>query len=278
LFTPQSLSDADRGQRLNKRLPGLMRGLARRYSDWNWGWRVDIALRYVPVERALAGAGLLSADARMLDVGCGSKGGLTSYVPARTIGVDLHFNLGRVRRHERVTPLVGSGLALPLAAGSFDAVLCMDTLEHLAPAGRRALLAELFRVVRDRGLVIAGAPCGEDARAAELRIDAAYRLKTGQDHPWLAEHLAHEPLTRDSLRALMQTAASRRFAHFELELVPNTSLWLWELLQQEGGLRHLHRPLLQPLWPLIRNLHEPPVYRQVAVVRVAGKNLNSATN
>ncbi|MCB0240850.1 MAG: hypothetical protein KDH08_19925, partial [Anaerolineae bacterium] len=93
------LQDTDRGQRLSGRLPGPLRGLARRYSDWNYGWQLDIALRYVPVAAALAEEGWLRSNAVILDVGCGSKGGVTSYVPVRTVGVDLSFNEARVRRH-----------------------------------------------------------------------------------------------------------------------------------------------------------------------------------
>ena len=109
--------------------------LARRYSDWNYGWQADIALRYVPVAKyagppRLPRSSETSEVGRMcrqtsevsedlggrgviLDVGCGSKGGVTSYLPLRTVGVDLAFNVGRIRRHPAVTPVVGSGLALP---------------------------------------------------------------------------------------------------------------------------------------------------------------------
>ena len=54
-------------------------------------------------------------------------------------------------------------------------------------------MAELFRVVADDGLVIAGAPCGVEARQVEEAINARYRQRTGHNHPWLVEHLEHEP-------------------------------------------------------------------------------------
>lgn len=273
------LSEADRGQRLSRNLPAPLRRLARRYSDWNFGWQADIALRYVPVADALSRrlprfseTSEVEREAEriagvVLDVGCGSKGGVTSYVPVRTVGVDLAFNVGRIRRHPAVTPVLGSGLALPIANASVDVALCMDTLEHLAPAERSQLVAELFRVVVDRGMVIAGAPCGLEARQVEEAVNARYRERTGRDHPWLAEHLEHEPLTPQALAELMVSAASRRFARFDLELVPNTNLALWRRLQEQGALRHVHRLLFQPLWPFIRNRHELPAYRQVCIVR-----------
>jgi len=268
-----ALSEADRGQRLSGNLPVPLRRLARRYSDWNYGWQADIALRYVPVADALTyrppSRPRRSSETSevFLDVGCGSKGGVTSYLPVRTVGVDLAFNVGRIRRHPAVTPVIASGLALPVADASVDVALCMDTLEHLSPAERTQLIAELFRVVADDGLVIAGAPCGVEARRVEQAVNARYRQRTGSDHPWLAEHLEHEPLTPDGLTELMASTANRRFERFDLEMVPNTNLALWQRLQEQGPLAHLHRLIFQPLWPWLRDRHEPPTYRQVCLVK-----------
>ncbi|MEZ4769881.1 MAG: class I SAM-dependent methyltransferase [Caldilineales bacterium] len=261
------LHDADRGQRLSRRLPGPLRRLARRYSDWNYAWQVDIALRYVPVEAALSADGWLTGKARVLDVGCGSKGGVTSYVPVRTVGVDLSFNEARIRRHPAVTPVVGSALRLPVADAAVDVALCMDTLEHLSPSQREQLIDELFRVTRPGGVVIAGAPCGLKARAAEQVASARYQGRTGREHPWLAEHLMYPPMTPDGLRSMMGDAAGRRFVRYEVRLVANTNLQLWQLLQEQGALRHVHRALFRPWWPWLREQHAPPVYRQVCIVR-----------
>ena len=270
------LQDADRGQRLSRGLPGPLRGLARRYSDWNYGWQVDIALRYVPVEAALAAEGWLAGQPLILDVGCGSKGGVTSYVPVRTVGVDLSFNETRIRRHPAVTPVVGSALRLPVADGAVDVALCMDTLEHLSPLQREMLIGELFRVTRLGGMVIAGAPCGLKARAAEQVASARYQGRTGREHPWLAEHLMYPPMTPDGLRGMMADAAGRRFGRHELRMVANTNLQLWQLLQEQGSLRHLHRALFRPWWPYLREKHDLPVYRQVCIVRDTTKPWNVA--
>lgn len=266
------LSEVDRGQRLSSKLPAPLRCLAQRYSDWNFGWQADIALRYVPVADALCtrlpGPSESSEESTViLDVGCGSKGGVTSYLPVRTMGIDLAFNVGRLRRHPAVVPVLGSGLALPLAGASIVITLCMDTLEHLSPDDRTQLVAELFRVSADDGIVIVGAPCGVEARHVEEAVNARYRQRTGREHPWLAEHLEHEPLTPQGLVELIGSAASQRFQQFDLELVPNTNLTLWRRLQEQDRLQHVHRLIFRPLWPFIRDRHEPPTYRQVCIVR-----------
>ena len=74
-------------------------------------------------------------------------------------------------------------------------------------------------------------------------------------------------MTPQSLSELMASAASRRFHRFDLELVPNTNLALWQRLQEQGLLRHVHRLIFEPLWPFLRDRHEPPTYRQVCISR-----------
>ena len=174
------LTEADRGQRLSGKLPAPLRRLARGYSDWNYGWQADIALRYVPVADALASRPpsrprrSSETSEVFLDVGCGSKGGVTSYVPVRTVGVDLAFNVGRIRRHPAVTPVVGSGLALPVADASVDVALCMDTLEHLSPAERTQLMST------DAGFAPnAAAPRSRYCRDREYTVGQAVPIQKG---------------------------------------------------------------------------------------------------
>jgi SAM-dependent methyltransferase len=74
---------------------------------------------------------------------------LRSLPNVRFQGVD------RERAGPNVT-LVGDVIALPLEAGSFDAVLCIHVLEHVED-DRRAL-AELYRVVRPGGWALVSVP------------------------------------------------------------------------------------------------------------------------
>jgi len=92
----------------------------------------------------------------------------------------------------------------------------------------------------------------------------------------------YPPMTPDGLRAMMADAAGRRFGRYELSLVANTNLQLWQLLQAQGALRHLHRALFRPWWPYlrrqhdhpVRRQHDHPVYRQVCIVRDISKPWN----
>ena len=94
-----------------------------------------------------------------LDVGCGT-GALAARL-ARAgydmTGVDPSAGMLAVLRERapQVRAQVASGTALPFADGSFDLVLCVAVLHHVADAGAvRATLGEMVRVARPGGRVL----------------------------------------------------------------------------------------------------------------------------
>lgn len=115
-------------------------------SDWDY-WPTYLA-KIAWVRRHLDA---MPSRTRVLDVGCG-EGVLVGEYAGRLdiLGVDLNYASDRVRQ--------GSVLALPFGDGSFDAVLCLDVLEHLAPADQPAALGELRRVVVPGGTVLLSLP------------------------------------------------------------------------------------------------------------------------
>ncbi len=97
---------------------------------------------------------------RLLDAGCG--GGVLTEEFARlgcqTTGIDVAAaSLQAARAHAQMIGLrilyqVASAVQLPFAAGSFQAVSCCDTLEHI-PAWRQ-VIAEVERVLAPGGLFL----------------------------------------------------------------------------------------------------------------------------
>lgn len=111
---------------------------------------------------------------RILDVGCGA-GYWTrrlSDLVAPTVGMDVgHEFLVKARTRYGV-PVAGGEIAnLPFGDDTFDAVYADNSLEHVADPGQG--LREIFRILRDRGILVAMIP--PDARHPEF---------SGTDHLW----------------------------------------------------------------------------------------------
>ena len=98
------------------------RGDYHRLIDPEWSYAPLYHRKVKLVDRFVAG---LTPAARLLDVGCG-EGVLVDRYAARgveVVGVDAHYQSERVKK--------ASLLSLPFGEASFDAVLCLDVLEHL---------------------------------------------------------------------------------------------------------------------------------------------------
>jgi len=108
--------------------------------------RVDYVLEHCPRGAAL-------------DVGCGT-GTLAARLAAAGLevtGVDPSEGMLAVLREHapQVHAVQGSGTALPFPDASFDAVISVATLHHIAePAAVRATLAEMARVARPEGRLV----------------------------------------------------------------------------------------------------------------------------
>lgn len=97
---------------------------------------------------------------RVLDLGC--AGGFMAEAlderGARVTGIDpARQAIAAARAHaeaasRRIDYDVGVGEALPYEDGSFDAVVCVDVLEHVGDLGR--VLGEVSRVLRPGGLFL----------------------------------------------------------------------------------------------------------------------------
>jgi SAM-dependent methyltransferase len=138
---------------------------------------------------------------RVLDLGAGSGGvslALASEPRNTVIACDVVINPDLVTVRKRsvspVRQVIATGEGLPFADGSFDAVLCLETIEHLPDA--RAAAREMMRVLRPGGQVMITTP-------ARLRFltkpDPHYQIRGLMLLPdALQKHVVVERLRRTS--------------------------------------------------------------------------------
>ena len=226
----------------------------------------------------LAAQGVLPApDAgtpiTILDVG-GYPGLLPRFVPpigARTVVLDVVPDSSSPQRYG-YTYLVGSGMALPFADGSFDCVASLDTLEHIPAEARPLFLSEMRRVARHAALVICPVFREETRLAEETLFEyIQWLLKARQEQ--LDEHISYGLPDFPAARAGFAEAG---WATLDF---PAGNLYTWLLMMvakhylismQDGGADEVERKLDRLFnLTLSETDRQEPAYRQVLVATAA---------
>lgn len=105
---------------------------------------LNLVLRYSPIVKVLR---KISKDGKnraikILEIGSGSIG-VTRFYKGRVVGIDIeaeHYN------NPRLKFIKGSATCLPFKDKSFDVVISVDTLEHLARKEQIKMVHEAYRV------------------------------------------------------------------------------------------------------------------------------------
>ena len=87
---------------------------------------------------------------------------------------------------------------LPVEDNSYDAVVSIDTLEHIPKENREKAIDEYFRVAR-KEIILTGPIDNEYQRESEKRLNEKYKSLFGSDHHYLIEHLTYGDPTKDDL-------------------------------------------------------------------------------
>ena len=114
----------------------------------------------------------LSADARVLDAGCGQGRPVLSRIDERAAAVGLDFSRSQLRLAAGAVPdaglVQGDLTEMPLRAGSVDAVVALHTLIHVPNAEQPAAIDELARVLRPDGrLLVSDGPAAWAGRTPD---------------------------------------------------------------------------------------------------------------
>jgi hypothetical protein len=220
--------------------------------------------RYGAIARAVR-ANLGEGRCRVLDVG-DTAGHLQAFdAGLDVVGIDV-----TVASERLAEPVVvqADGTRLPFPDRAFDAVVSSDVLEHVAPSGRSAFLAELGRVSSD--LVVVAAPFDTPGVAGVEELVRRYALlSTGTEQAQLDEHREH------GLPDLDASVASLTAGGAQIVVQGDGHLWDW-LVVMLLRFQLESRPALDPLaagYDLLYNLSFaersllPPFYRHLLVAR-----------
>ena len=147
-------------------------------------WALGAELVYGPIAaelvatcpHPLAGRTVLDAGA-----GTGAAGAALCGAGARTLAVDLSHAMLAWQAATRPPCAVADVRALPLRSGSVDDCVAAFVLNHLTDPG--AGFAELARVTRPGGAVLAAVFGTDSGSAARDRIDAAASAADGRCRP-----------------------------------------------------------------------------------------------
>ena len=194
---------------------------------------------------------------RVLEVG-GAPGPIERFLPEADV-----FIIDRYGEHTG-RYAIADGARLPFADQTFDAVIALDTLEHVPAKDRPAFLAEARRVSKD--LVILSAPFADtDVVLAEDALHEFIKQRFGGDFATLQEHRDH------GLPVLAATLDAMAFEGWSAASLPSGYLPRWllgmvfhhELLASGlSGLDDLHAYYNRTVSPLDCRA---PAYRQIVL-------------
>jgi len=167
---------------------------------------VDRFQRYMPI------VAKIPRTKTVLDVG-GGGGEIIKFLGREDITVlDPGFNEGL--HGFRSYKVCGDGSSLPFKNNSFEIVLSVASLEHIAPGKRESYVNELKRVAKEKVLVYT--PFGGLGEVYDLRI-YSFRKRLGIHDQWTYEHIQNGLPSLEDLK--------RWFSGAKIGFIQNAKVW-----------------------------------------------------
>lgn len=228
-----------------------------RYPDQS----TEVALRYLPVVRMLKAAG----TRKVLEVGSGDLG-LTPYSSDFELtGLDRSFE----RDNPAMGQVSGTATSLPFEDHSFDAVISVDSLEHVPEDSREEVVAEMLRTAS--GMAVIAVPSGPGAEAQDRFLANRYRQVRGEDYHFFSDHLQNGLPDREELKMMINRVLRRLGRPGRVTAYKNSNLLLRQFLMKGWISRNkfyynLTVLGLMPLAGLLSRFNFWSCYRVVLVV------------
>jgi len=156
-------------------------------------WHPEVAIRYLPIVAEIRKLG----QPTVLEVGSGGLG-IAPYLGREVIGLDTSFS---PPYHPFLTRIIGSAVKIPFTNKSFDVVISIDTLEHIAKPERKKIIAEMKRVAKKE--IIVAVPTGKKSSEQDRQLNEVYKKIHGQSYYFLDEQIGLGLPTGEEIKSLM---------------------------------------------------------------------------
>jgi SAM-dependent methyltransferase len=193
-----------------------------RYAGAADGWATGASIVYEPIAELLIARSPLSLrGARVLDVGAGTgacESPLRAAGTAVVVETDLSHDMLAWNRRARPPLVVSDAMRLPVPKAAFDAAVASFVLNHLTdPIGG---LAELARVVRPGGAVLATVFANSSHDASRDAIDQVARARGWVPPDWYTELKTTTALRLGASEPMTDIAATAALVDVEVDEEP----------------------------------------------------------
>lgn len=212
-------------------------------------WHPEVAIRYLPIVREIKKL----SQPTILEVGSGGLG-IAPYLGRPVTGLDKSF---APPFHPLLKRRVGSGTKLPFPDKSFDVVIAVDTLEHVKPANRPKVIAEMRRVAKKE--IIVAVPTGGEAAEQDRKLNRAYKKIYKKTFPFLDEQQDFGLPTKEEIGRAM--GDNVRVENNEPLALRNFLMRGW--MQPDFLSKLFYWKVLLFFIPLFNFFDHPPYYRTI---------------
>lgn len=228
------------------------------------GWHPEVALRYLPVVSLIR---TLGPHPTILDVGSGGLG-IAPYIGYKVTGVDIRF---RPPFHRNLDRIKAKAQKLPFADGVFDAVVSVDSMEHLQSELRQKAVREMLRTARK--LMVIAVPCGKDSYLQDKILSRIYRRIHHKKYHFFDEQLKLGLPQVGEIKDAINLASLSLNKKISLKVLDNESLGLRSFLMRGWISKNIFiniffRKILLFALPLMTKFNSPPVYRKIFAVSI----------
>ncbi len=226
-------------------------GVAAAYSATGAAWQLGPGPIYDRLAEVLVARSSISLDrCRVLDVGAGTGAATRAALAAgaaEVVAVDKAFGMLASDAARRAPAAVGDAIAMPFMASAFDAAVAAFSLNHLSEPA--AGLAEMARVTRSGGVLLAAAYAADDRHPVKTAVEAALAARGWMPEPWYA-NLRGRAIPRLATLGGCTAAADDAGLDAQVELVrvPFPELNAKDLVAWRLGMAQ-HAPFLARLAP-----------------------------